>query len=467
MTNKTNTLNTPNTPDTLDTHTPTTAPIAGWLTNPNAGALLTRDIPATGGDIKRRAEDFLVEEIPSYEPVGAGEHLYLFIEKRDLTTTQAIGIVARRFGVRRNAVGYAGMKDKRAVTRQWLSVHLPGHDDSTPTEAHDERLTTLRSGWHANKLRVGHLAGNRFTITIRNCDPARAGDAERTLALLATTGFANRAGEQRFGSTARNHLLGRADLRGEPRAMLDLLLGPTGAADRGDERARERYAEGDLAGAFALFPRTARAERQALRALIDSGGSDAGPDRAIRTIDMTQRRFWVTAFQSAIFNRVLDLRIESGELATLRVGDLAIKQRNGAVFTIDAQTLADPDTHSRLAELKISPTGPIWGTAMTTASGATGEIERAALDEAAEALEHFAGFERRTRQPVAGARRALRAPMTLDEAGPEVEAGADEHGPFIRCRFTLPKGAFATEIMREIMGDPAPESTGATADDDE
>ena len=428
---------------TLMTHTD----MIPWLTNPGAGALLMRDIPGVGGDIKQHPDDFIVEEIPSYEPVGEGEHLYLFIEKRDLTTTQAVGIVARRFGVRRGAVGYAGMKDKRAVTRQWLSVHLPGHDESTPAEVHDERLTTLRSDWHANKLRIGHLAGNRFTITIRNCDPARAGDALCTLEALATTGFANRAGEQRFGSTARNHLLGRAELLGDAQSALDLLLAPTGADDRGDEQARQRYAAGDFAGALALFPKTARTERHALRALIEGGDAE----RAIGTIDMTQRRFWVSAFQSAVFNRILDLRIESGALATLREGDLAMKQRNGAVFTVDAPTLADPDTHTRLAELKISPTGPVWGTQMMRAKGLTGEIEQAALDETDVTLEDIARFESRTRQPVAGARKALRAPLDVSDAPPEVEAGADEHGPFIRCRFTLPRGAFATEIMREVM----------------
>lgn len=423
---------------------------------PGEGALLTRSIPGVGGVIKQHAEDFIVEEIPSYEPVGEGEHLYLFIEKRDLTTTQAVGIVARRFGVRRNAVGYAGMKDKRAITRQWLSVHLPGHDETTPMEVTDERLITLKADWHANKLRVGHLAGNRFTITIRECDETRVDNARQTLESLATTGFANRAGEQRFGSTARNHLLGRSELLGDHQQTLDLLLGPTGAEGRADERARECYADGDYAGAFALFPRTARAERQALRALLDGGDAE----RAVRTIDMTQRRFWVTAFQSAVFNRVLDLRIDSGELATLREGDLAIKQRNGAVFAVDAETLNDPDTHTRLADLKISPTGPIWGSSMTTASGATGEIERNALAETGVTLEHIAGFESRTRQPIAGARRALRAPMT----NPNAEAGSDERGPFIRCRFDLPKGAFATEIMREVMTSADHTSTDDHAD---
>ncbi|MCB9846833.1 MAG: tRNA pseudouridine(13) synthase TruD [Phycisphaeraceae bacterium] len=438
------------------------APTTPWLTDPAPGALLTSDIPATGGAIKRCAEDFLVEEIPSYEPHGEGEHLYLFIEKRDLTTTQAVGIVARRFGVRRGAVGYAGMKDKRAITRQWLSVHIPGHDASTPTEVHDERLTTLRSGWHTNKLRVGHLAGNRFTIEIRGCDPARAAEAQRTLDTLAATGFANRAGEQRFGSTARNHLLGRADLLSDARLMLDLLLGPTHEPGRADEQARQRYAEGDHDGAFALFPRTARSERQALRSLREGGG----PEDAVRAIDMTQRRFWVTAFQSAVFNRILDQRIGEGRLATLREGDLAMKQRNGAVFTVDAQTIADPDTHTRLAQLRISPTGPIWGTAMTEAQGATGEAERAALEETGVTIEYLAQFERRTRQPIAGARRALRAPMLVDREPPRAEAFTDGRGPGVRCVFALPRGAFATEVMREVMGDASTGANDHGVDDD-
>ena len=134
--------------------------------------------------------------------------------------------------------------------------------------------------------------------------------------------------------------------------------------------------------------------------------------------------------------------------------DLAMKQRNGAVFAVDAETLEDPDTHARLAELKISPTGPIWGSSMTTASGATGEIERNALAETGVTLDHFTAFEARTRQPIAGARRTLRAPMT----GPHVESGTDEHGPFVRCRFDLPKGAFATEVMREVMSGPDSQS---------
>jgi len=374
----------------------TDAAIPDWLFSPTGGARLTRDIPGVGGRIKQRPEDFVVEEIPAYEPAGAGEHLYLLIEKRNLATTQAIGIVARRFGVRRSAVGYAGMKDKRAVTRQWLSVQLPGHNASTPTEVHDDRLTTLRSAWHANKLRVGHLAGNCFEITIRECDQARAADARRILESLAQTGFANRSGEQRFGSTGRNHLLGRADLLRDATGTLDLLLGPTDDPDRGDEPARQAYARGDYTQAMERFPGTARTERRVLSALI--AGADA--PRACAEIDTTQRRFWVNAFQSALFNRVLDQRIEEGLLATLLEGDLAFKHRNGAVFAVDGHALADPDTRRRLEALEISPSGPIWGSAMTEASGDVGALERRVHDRRLRAL--------RAAHPPARRRRAAR-----------------------------------------------------------
>src|SRR4051794_30884966 len=85
--------------------------------------LLTADLPGTGGAAKGSPEDFLVEEIPAYLPTGIGEHLYLWIEKRDLSTQDAVRIVAALLGVKDRDIGYAGQKDRKAVTRQWLSVH--------------------------------------------------------------------------------------------------------------------------------------------------------------------------------------------------------------------------------------------------------------------------------------------------------------------------------------------------------
>src|SRR4029450_7790511 len=83
---------------------------------------LTRDFPGIGGVIKNRAEDFFVQEVPLYEPSGEGEHVYCEIQKVGLTTFEAIGRVAKALGVSSREIGYAGMKDARAITRQFLSI---------------------------------------------------------------------------------------------------------------------------------------------------------------------------------------------------------------------------------------------------------------------------------------------------------------------------------------------------------
>src|SRR5450759_2015009 len=107
-------------------------------------------------------DSFLVEEIPAYLPSGQGEHTYLWIEKQNLTTLDAVGKLARVLGVEARDVGYAGMKDRRATTRQWLSVL--GVDPARAREIAVEGLRVLAIGRHGNKLRVGHLHGNRFEI---------------------------------------------------------------------------------------------------------------------------------------------------------------------------------------------------------------------------------------------------------------------------------------------------------------
>lgn len=404
---------------------------------------LTRDLPGVGGLIKQRPEDFLVDEQPLYEPCGEGEHIYLLVQKTGLATSQAVSIVARHFGVRSSDVGYAGLKDKHAITRQVLSVHVPGRKPEDFPEIRHERLQVLWSDLHTNKLRPGHLRGNRFSIRIRATEMSRVLVAKRILDRLALSGVPNLAGEQRFGSRANNHTLGRLDLLGEEKALLDELLGPDPEYPRNMPEAREAYARSDYASALEHCPPTARSERAVLRALVRG----AEPGQALRAVDDTQRRFWISAFQSAIFNRVLSGRIEAGTFDRLLPGDLAQKHLNGAVFVTDDAVIADPSTAQRLSSFEISPSGPLWGPKMMRASGVTDALESAALEETGVSLDAMEAFSKRTRQQITGVRRPLRAPI-LD---PEVEGGVDEHGHYIRCAFELPAGAFATIVMREIM----------------
>ncbi len=404
---------------------------------------LTHDVPGTGGVIKQRPEDFLVEEIPLYEPAGEGEHIYLFIEKRGMSTGELVSLLASHFGVARFAVGYAGLKDKMAITRQVMSVHVPGRKIEDFPMIRHERASVLWSDYHANKLRPGHLRGNRFSIRVRGAPVSGVLSARATLARLARGGVPNRVGEQRFGPLENNHAVGRAIILGDFDGAVRLLLGPSPRAGGATAGAREAFARGDYVAALAAFPRAARAEQAALRALV-RGGDSRG---AVRAMDAGARRFFVSAFQSAVFNAVLDERLVAGTLGALVPGDLAMKHDNRAVFAVDDAARADPALADRLARVEISPTGPMWGTRMPRASGAILEAETGALERAGVTIEQLEAFDRGSGGLAEGARRALRVPMT----DPEVEAGADEHGEFIRCAFDLPRGAFATVVLREVM----------------
>lgn len=148
-------------------------------------------------------EDFQVEELPAFEPSGAGEHLLLEIEKRGLTTSEAAGRLARWAGVAPMAVGYAGLKDRHALTRQRFSVHLPSRVAPALEGLDTSGLRVLSAHWHARKLPRGALAGNRFTLLLREVAGEREG-IERRLTEIATRGIPNYFGEQRFGRDAGN-----------------------------------------------------------------------------------------------------------------------------------------------------------------------------------------------------------------------------------------------------------------------
>jgi tRNA pseudouridine13 synthase len=406
-------------------------------------SFLTAAIPGTGGTLKERPEDFLVEEIPAYEPIGSGEHLYMLIEKRDMATLHMMRIVADHFGVKPMAVGVAGLKDKRAVTRQLVSVHIPGKKPADFPALQHEALTVHWTDLHANKLRRGHLKGNRFIIRLRGVAPAAVVHAHRVLTILAARGAPNRVGPQRFGHTMRNHEVGRALILEDHQRVLDLILGPCPEFPLVQARSRELYAAGDLEGALASMPRSAHTEVRLLRTLIRGGNAK----RAVYGIEPAERSFFFTAFQSAIFNAVLAQRLSDGTFDRLVEGDLAFKHDNGAVFAIGQAELADPSVAERLSKCEISPTGPMWAPAMTAAAGITGESESAALADSGITLEQLGTYIRAARIEIEGARRPLRVPLSY----PDVEGGMDEHGPYIKCRFELPRGSFATVVMDEIM----------------
>jgi tRNA pseudouridine13 synthase len=158
--------------------------------------------PHQTGVIKSQANDFRVVENLGFEPCGEGEHLFLCIEKTNLTTQDLIEQIAREFSVKPRDIGYSGLKDKQAVTQQWLSVHLPGQMNSVeiPSSSHYD---LLQHGWHNRKIRSGSHRSNSFEVMVRGIVDL-SNQTQHQIDDVKAFGIANYFGEQRFGARQDN-----------------------------------------------------------------------------------------------------------------------------------------------------------------------------------------------------------------------------------------------------------------------
>ena len=180
--------------------------------------LLTADLPGTGGEV-REVEDFMVDEIPAYTPCGEGEHCMALVRKRGLTTMQAGRDICAILGVSPRNMGYAGMKDKMGVTTQWMSFQGTCPEDLLKIQ--QPELRVLEADRHKNKLRTGHLRGNRFTVVLRHTAGDGVSRARAVLEVLERQGLPNFYGAQRFGYRGDNAEVGLRILRKEQRMPRD------------------------------------------------------------------------------------------------------------------------------------------------------------------------------------------------------------------------------------------------------
>lgn len=407
-------------------------------------AYLTPDLPGIGGVIKQRPEDFFVQEQPIDELTGQGEHLALYIEKRQWTTTDVIRRLAKVFRISRGDIGYAGLKDKYAITQQMFTVTFPdpSNDQLILPRVDHPHVKILWTKRHSRKLRRGHSAGNRFVIRIRGVDASAAVSAKRILDRLAVTGVPNYVGQQRFGYRRTNHVLGRLLLQRQWEQFLDLMLGDPRDSDHPPTRAgREAYVRGDYDLALQHWPRHLRHDRQALDALRQ--GKDA--QAAVLAIDRQQRDFLVSSFQSVAFNHVLDQRIRKGLINQLIEGDLAWKHDSRAVFSVDGATAElENGPGGRVEAIQLSPSGPMWGMGMPRAGGIVDQWESQALMRWGLTEADLMGGPQASSE---GQRRPLRYACRETT----VAGGIDEHGQYVQVAFLLPPGSFATIVLREIM----------------
>jgi len=265
---------------------------------------LTAELPGISGTIKKTPDDFDVEEIPAYEPAGAGEHLFLWIEKRDRSAADLVHHVSQTLGIASHQVGTAGLKDRQAVTRQYVSV--PAAHTAHVDRLNSDCYRVLASRLHSNKLKTGHLRGNRFSILVRDV----AETSDNRLRMIADRveqlGFPNFYGNQRFGSGGETLKLG-----------FDLL--------------KQRRSRRDL------------------------------PRRQQKFLT----RLALSAAQSWMFNQALAQRLLEGTLHRVLAGDVMQVAASGGCFVAD-----DVDTEQRRFESRETViTGPIFGPKMKRPTG--------------------------------------------------------------------------------------------------
>lgn len=337
---------------------------------------ISADLPGIGGQLRASPDHFIVEEVPLYDPIGEGQHLYVNLTKQELTTRDVQKKLASIFKLPNAEVGFAGMKDKYARTTQTFSLNV-GHVDSAFVDEAATRITDqlpVTVHWtqlHRNKLKAGHLLGNRFVIRVTELalpvDEALA-HAHTIAEHIRAHGLPNFYGPQRLGQQGSNVLRG-----------FELILGQRKMQDRW------------------------------LRDLLR------------------------TSVQSYLCNRYLAERVERGLFDQLLLGDVAKKYDTGGLFEVEDVAAEQP----RYVRKEISFTAPIYGPKMWTTQGDAGAFEDAILAESGLTLDDL------HKAHLTGTRRMGR--LIFDDLRVQAQEAA------LEVSFFLPKGAFATTVLREIM----------------
>jgi tRNA pseudouridine13 synthase len=337
---------------------------------------VSADLPGIGGQLRSSPDHFIVEEIPLYDASGEGQHLYVNLTKEELTTREVQQKLADLFSLPNREVSFAGMKDKHARTTQTFSLNVGHVTEEFVQEAYariQEHLP-VNIHWaklHRNKLKKGHLLGNRFTIVITDLNQPEEEvllQAQAIADRLRSRGLPNYYGPQRLGQHGANIRRG-----------LDLLF-----------------------------------RRKDIR------------DRWLRNLLQA-------SVQSYLCNRYLARRLDEGTFDSLLLGDIAKKYDTGGLFEVTDVEAEQP----RYERQEISFTAPIYGPKMWQATGPAGVLEDEILADSGLTIEQLG------KAHLSGTRRMGRLILT--------DLSIDSAAQGLAVSFSLPKGAFATTVLREIM----------------
>jgi tRNA pseudouridine13 synthase len=405
--------------------------------------------PGVGGRLRISPEDFIVEELSLPPPrVEGGGYIALRAQIRNWETNRLVRELARCVGISRHRIGFAGTKDKRGVKVQFFTVLASMEQVGRISLGDFEVLEAYPTD---RPLELGQLLGNRFDIRLRGATgeglPAALASVSGELA--SAGGFPNFFGIQRFGALRPvTHVVGERMVRGDIEgAVMAYLGGPVEAESEPARLARTRLEnERDFAAAAGYFPRHLGFERSLIHHLQVHPGDWAG---ALRQLPPNLLMMFVHAYQSALFNRILSQRIREGmPLLEPETGDIVLPADILGRPDHDHHILVEGHNLERVREKarsgKAFVSGVLFGSDSSFSGGRMGEMERKVVEEEGLRPEDFLVPEI-PEVSSKGTRRELlvRFPPGEPDIVPEDEA--------IRFRFSLPRGCYATALLREYM----------------
>ncbi len=336
------------------------------------------------------SRDFIVDEIPLYEFTGEGEHLILHVRKKDMTTWEMVSAIAKYCKIKQRDIGYAGLKDKHAMTMQYISLLAKDNEEKLKTFNHD-KIKILGTYRHNNKIRVGHLKGNHFKVRLKKVLGVQKDKLDSVLKWIKKNGVPNYFGNQRFGNSGENWKEGKDIIEGKLKV-------------------RDRKTRTFLINAYQSYLFNSwLSKRIELSMLLESFSEEDA---------------------QKIFKLPLDAlkgTKEQPHFFKLLEGDLMIHYPYGRVFELESLT----SEAERFAEFDIAPSGLLAGKRVTRTDKTAGLIEQE--------------FDREISEN--GARRYAWIKVT------DIKKKYVEEKAHYELEFTLPKGAYATNVLDVLRGE--------------
>lgn len=407
------------------------------------------DSDGTGGRLKKAPEDFIVREISDRpEPKENGKYVIADVTSRNWETNRLIRMMSRNFGISREKIGFAGTKDKRAITTQLMSFEMP-IEKIKELRLDDIKIENAYIG--RRNIQIGDLIGNSFEISVRDCD-ASSDDIPGMLesvssAIKSMGGFPNYFGVQRFGVIRPvTHRVGEAIVRGDlEKAVRTYLAYPSDYEEEDVRSVREELAEGsDWHALYKAMPDSMSFEKMMVGHMAENPNDWKG---AINTAPKNLQMMFVHAYQSYLFNIMLSRRMESGMPLNLpEIGDVVVpldsnknpQHENPVIATEKNIDLVARQVRAGRAYVTIS----LFGSESILAEGRMGEIERSVIEaEGLKASDFIVpGLNHCSSK---GSRREIICPVK------DISYKTDDSGYSVS--FSLPKGNYATCLMREFM----------------